>query len=162
MLELCDLCRSIKLRPPALPLQPIKWNCFDRRGHQGHPAQFYDHYPSFERLRESANGSCPLRVLLLQSLLNGGILTDPNSFSWGGRIALAWYRTLIDLEYESNRRILRAGVDRITESCPGQWDKLDVLVQNPLSRPRQVLSAYPFAGEFWESRQPLSKLNYFR
>jgi hypothetical protein len=149
MPELCDLCRSIKLRPPALPSQPIGLDYLHKSAQQAHSAQFYDHYPNFLRLLESAKDGCPLCVLLVQSLLNADILVDWGPGCWGG-IILVWYRTSIDLEYQSStRRFLNTKVDHVTEKCPGQWDKLDVLVQNPVCLgPGQVLSAHTLPGVY--------------
>ncbi|RFU24663.1 hypothetical protein B7463_g11675, partial [Scytalidium lignicola] len=62
--------------------------------------------------------------------LNTDILLNVDSCNWGA-IILLWYRTSIELEHASSfgQLQLTEPVD-VTESHPGQWDKLDVYVDN--------------------------------
>jgi hypothetical protein len=99
-------------------------------GEQSSSPQIHDHYPSFQLLQESANRGCPLCALLVRTLLNADKLINVGHWKWGG-IILLWYRTTIELEYNSlsRRRIVIEPLN-VIESCPTQWDKLEARVHN--------------------------------
>ena len=129
MSERCELCRSIRLRPPTVPLQPanslLDWLNPEL---QSASPQIYHHYPSFQLLRESANRGCPLCGLFAQSLLNADILLDFGTATWGG-IFLLWYRTTIQIESSiSGGEMKQIQPEQSNKRYPGVWDKLEVRV----------------------------------
>ncbi len=146
MQNLCKVCCSIQLKPPTLALQPIQDALLDLEGPQGSSLQIYPHYSSFQFLHESANSGCPLCTLLVTSLLNADVLLDLGPSNWGG-IVLVWYRTSVELEYKSSRWGSNPIEPvHITESCPGQWDKLEVRVERTSCLSPGKFSVIPALG----------------
>lgn len=145
--ELCDVCRSIKLRPPTIQSDRVWPYDFFLDEAKGSPAQFHHHHSSFQRLQESANSGCPFCVLLVQSFENTEDSFCTNPRVWDG-IIVAWYKASIESEYKfSIKRKLGIDISHITGKYPNEWDKLHVYSHlGVCSCPGQVLNTYTFPG----------------
>jgi hypothetical protein len=150
MSKLCELCRSIKLEPPALQLEePFVPTHTDGRGRQTPSAQVHYHYPSYQKLDKSARKGCSLCILLRESLQSAEVLIASEPRHWGG-IIIVWYRTSVTLEYQRlSSKTDPSVVEYLAKNHPSEWDQFDVRVTSPhLLKVEKRLSAYAVPGMY--------------